>query len=91
MEITLYTTHCPRCTVIEKKLQMAGLEYTVNDNPAAIMALGFKTAPILMVDDEIYQFKQASDWISDYKKKLNIQPEPVKFECNQECSACKLI
>ena len=24
MEITLYTTHCPRCTVIEKKLQMAG-------------------------------------------------------------------
>ena len=44
-----------------------------------------------MVDDEIYQFKQASDWLSDYKKKINIQPDPVKFECNQECNACKLI
>ena len=90
MNITLYSTHCPRCTVLEKKLQMAGLTFDINDNPDAIIALGFKTAPILAVDNDIYQFKQACDWIADYKKKMNNATTEQNFACSQECGACKL-
>lgn len=32
MEIILYSTHCPKCKVLEKKLQMANITYTVFDN-----------------------------------------------------------
>ena len=32
METILYSTHCPKCKVLEKKLQMANITYTVFDN-----------------------------------------------------------
>ena len=28
MELILYTTHCPKCSVLEKKLAKKGLNYT---------------------------------------------------------------
>ena len=28
----LYSTNCPKCQVLAKKLDMANIKYTVNDN-----------------------------------------------------------
>lgn len=51
MEITFYSTHCPKCKVIESKLKQAGLEYTEVNDVNEMLQLGFRTAPILKVDD----------------------------------------
>ena len=32
MGITLYTTHCPKCKVVERKLQMANVEYSQSED-----------------------------------------------------------
>lgn len=61
--ITLFSTNCPRCKVLERKLTAAGLDYTVNTNIKEVIDAGFKSAPVLKVDDTYYTFKEGVDWI----------------------------
>lgn len=63
MSITLYTTHCPKCEVLYKKLEAAGLQFEICENVDELVDLGFKTVPILKVDEEFLDFKKAVDWI----------------------------
>lgn len=62
--ITLYSTHCPRCQVLEKKLEKAGIEYQVCDNVDFMRSRGWKEAPILEVDGKIMDFRAAVSWIN---------------------------
>lgn len=64
MKITLYTTHCPMCNVLEKKLQMANLQYETNEDPNEISKLGYLAAPLLKVDEDVYTFKAATVWLN---------------------------
>lgn len=68
MEITLYSTHCPKCVVLEKKLQAANISYTVNSNEEDIVATGYMSLPLLKVNDTIYEFKEACDWVGELCK-----------------------
>ncbi len=61
--VTLYTTGCPRCKVLEAKLDEAGITYGVVNDPQKIMEMGFTTAPIMTVDGTVYSFKEAINWI----------------------------
>ena len=61
----LYTTHCPKCEVLYKKLEAAGLQFSVCDDVDQIIALGFQSAPILEIDGQYMNFKQAVDWIRE--------------------------
>lgn len=64
-KVILWTTHCPRCKVIEVKLKQKNIEYEENTNVEEMMARGFKEAPKLEVDGEIMDFKQATNWIKE--------------------------
>lgn len=64
MAVTLYSTGCPQCNVLKKKLDLAGIEYNTIEDPDAIAAKGFMTAPLLEVEDKVMQFKEAVDWIA---------------------------
>ena len=68
MTITLYTTHCPKCPVIEKKLAQKDILYTEVSDVQKMTQLGFHSAPVLEVDGRIYNFKEANKWINDYNK-----------------------
>ena len=63
----LYTTHCPKCKVLERKLQMAGVEYVQIDDTKSMLDKGFKSAPVLDVDGKIYLFKEACQWADSQK------------------------
>ena len=71
MKVTLYTTHCPQCKVLETKLQKAGIEYTASEDIQKMLELGFKSAPVLTVENkdniETYLFKEACLWVDDNK------------------------
>lgn len=64
--IKLYTTHCPKCKVIEKKLAQKGIEYTEVTDKDEMINRGFKSAPVLEVDGKILNFGDANRWIMNY-------------------------
>ena len=63
--ITLYTTHCPRCKILEAKLKKANINYSICEDMNKIIELGYKTVPILVVDNNPpFLFKEACDWVN---------------------------
>ena len=64
MDIILYTTHCPKCNVLEKKLSSKNISYTTEENIKELINLGFFTAPILRIDDTFLDFKNACEWVN---------------------------
>ena len=63
MKIILYSTGCPRCKVLTTKLNQAGIEYEIENNIEKMLVLGIENVPILSVDGELKEFKEAIDWI----------------------------
>ena len=64
--ITLYSTHCPKCSVIETKLKQKGIQFKINEDIEAMKAKGLKTAPALELEDgRILDFSQALAWVRE--------------------------
>ena len=62
-KVILYTTHCPKCKILEKKLQAANIAYEEFDDVQAMIEMGLLSAPNLGVGDKILDFKTAVDFI----------------------------
>lgn len=65
MEIILYSTGCPKCSVIKKKLDAKGIEYTENSDVDTMVALGISQVPALSVDGELLSFVEANQWVNE--------------------------
>lgn len=65
--VTLYTTHCPKCNVLEKKLDKKKIEYTLVDDfdIQAMVDKGIMSAPILEVDEKLMTFTEANKWVTE--------------------------
>lgn len=63
--VVLYTTHCPRCQVLEKKLQSKNIDYSVVEDKDEILNKGFMTVPVLEINGETYDFGTAVKWIGE--------------------------
>ena len=61
--IVFYTTHCPKCKVLKRKLDDKGVSYTENEDVDEMVSKGFKSAPILVVNGKALTFKDALDWV----------------------------
>lgn len=62
--IILYTTHCPQCEILEKKLKEKNFQYQVCDDIDTMLMKGFRAAPNLEVDGTVYNFKDAVIWVN---------------------------
>ena len=63
--LTLYTTHCPRCNVLTKKLDQAGLNYNIIDSVEVMITKNISEVPMLAINDgELMNFKEAINWIN---------------------------
>ena len=65
MKVTLYSTHCPRCVVLEKKLTEKHIDYDIVSDEDLIIEKGFMSVPMLEVDGEVYDFSNAVKWVND--------------------------
>jgi hypothetical protein len=54
--------------VLEKKLHNDGIEFNISDDIDTLIEKGFMTAPILKVDDNYLEFKEAIDWLKNRGK-----------------------
>lgn len=63
--VTLFSTNCPKCRVLEQKLIAKNIDFVKESNIQEVIDKGFMSAPILKVDDTYYDFKQGVDWIKN--------------------------
>jgi predicted DsbA family dithiol-disulfide isomerase len=63
--ITLYSTGCPNCLILKKKLGQAGIEYMEETNIELMREKGFDYLPKLEVEGEVLSFAQAVSWVNE--------------------------
>lgn len=66
-KVIFHSTHCPKCKVLEMKLQKKGIKYEENNDVEAMIAKGLTMAPALEVDGVILGFAEANKWINEYE------------------------
>ena len=59
MKVIFYSTHCPQCMVLEKKLKSKKIEYEEVNDVNLMIKKGFLTSPLLEVDGKVMTFKEA--------------------------------
>lgn len=65
MKVVLYTTHCPKCMVLEKKLASKNISYEEVTDVDLMINKGFDVMPVLEVDNTVMDFKTANTWINE--------------------------
>lgn len=63
-KIILYTNHCPRCTILGKKLQEKNISYETFTDVQKMIDMGFESMPVLQVDEKKMLFKEAVKWVN---------------------------
>lgn len=64
MKILLYSTGCPKCNVLSKKLDNKGITYTIVNDIDEMTELGIMQVPVLSVDGCLLPFDKAVDWVN---------------------------
>ena len=67
-EIVLYSTGCPKCKILESKLQEKGVYYTKNTSVDEMVKLGFTAVPMLKVGEKVLNFGEAVKWVNSRKE-----------------------
>lgn len=62
--IKLYTIDCPKCKVLEKKLDAKGIIYEITKDKEEMAAKKIYDLPVLEVDNKILNFNEAVNWIN---------------------------
>lgn len=62
MKVILYSTHCPKCGVLTKKLQDKNICFDEVTDVAAMQGLGIEVVPCLGVNGKILNFSEAVQW-----------------------------
>ena len=65
MKVILYSTDCPKCKLLTKKLDNKKIEYDVVNNVDLMLSKGFQTVPMLEVDGNVMDFITANNWINE--------------------------
>ncbi|BED92186.1 MAG: thioredoxin family protein [Candidatus Improbicoccus pseudotrichonymphae] len=62
--ITLYSTGCPKCKILEQKLNSKRIPYRVIRNKELIMGMRIKEVPQLQIGHEYLNFNEANSWVN---------------------------
>ena len=63
--VILYSTGCPKCKVLKKKLEAKGIEFNEVNSTKELIELGITQVPVLKVDGNLYEFMEANNWINN--------------------------
>ena len=68
MKVILYTTHCPKCEILESKLKNKNVAYEINDDVEQMLSLGISEVPQLKIENKIFNFGEAVRWVNELKE-----------------------
>lgn len=60
----LYTTHCPKCMVLKKKLDQKNIFYEESNELDVLVKYGIQSVPVLDVNGELLLFDKAIEYIN---------------------------
>lgn len=82
----VYTTHCPKCNVLEAKLKKASIAYDVTDDIQPVIDAGFMSAPVLYdkIEEKYYPFADAIKLINE----ISTGSDENSQQSFGECSTC---
>jgi glutaredoxin len=63
-QCVLYTTGCPKCKILEKKLNEKNVKFEIVDDTEKMKELGITSVPVLMVDDKSMIYYDAVKYIN---------------------------
>ena len=62
--VVFYSTHCPKCKVVEMKLKQKNVEYAECNDLDVMKDKGLHSAPAIEVDGKILEFADAVKYIN---------------------------
>ena len=65
MKIAIYSTGCPKCTILKKKLMQNDINFEEINDIDIMLNKGITQAPMLEIDGNIMDFKNAVEWINN--------------------------
>ena len=65
LSIILYSTGCPKCKVLKRKLEEKGIEFVENNSVEEMTELGITQVPVLSVCGALLDFKKAVTWVNE--------------------------
>lgn len=66
-KIILYSNNCPCCKVLKTKLDEKKIEYETVSELSLILSKGIQTVPVLEIDGQMLNFKDAVKWVNERK------------------------
>lgn len=64
MDIILYSTGCPKCNILKRKLADKNIEYVEKNDVDEMLSLGIEQVPVLSLNGELLTFVEANEWIN---------------------------
>ncbi len=65
MEVIFYSTHCPKCIILEKKLKQKNVEYREVNDVDVMQEKGFLQMPMLEVNGVLMDFVETNKWLNN--------------------------
>lgn len=63
-DIKLYSTHCPKCKILESKLKNKNIQYTEITDVNEMQKLGIMSVPYLSVNGKLLNFGESVKWVN---------------------------
>ena len=63
--VTIYSTGCPKCRILETKLNQKNVDYSVVDDTDVMINKGFQSLPMLEVNEKLMDFGEAVRWVNE--------------------------
>ena len=64
-KVILYSNGCPQCRVLKYKLKEKKIQFEEVSDIDYMVKKGFKSMPMLEVDENIMTYSQALKWLND--------------------------
>ena len=66
ISIVLYSTGCPKCSILKKKLEEKQIPYDMVTDIEEMLALGISEVPVLSVNGKLMSFPNAVKWVNEW-------------------------
>lgn len=68
IEIIIYSTGCPKCNVLKKKLVKKNIKFTESNDVDVMTSLGIDQVPVLSVNGKLLDFVKANKWVNEMEE-----------------------
>lgn len=66
-KITLYSTGCPMCKMVEEKLKNKEIPFEINSNIEEMQQKGIVNVPVAEIDGTLMKTKEILNWMETVK------------------------